>query len=104
MKGAEDSGSGTDSDGTDSNSLVSREIASGLENAPGELDDEVPAANFHAPSKIVLHEKGAVEEESAVDGVGSSGSGNTAGLVGGSTVRIDSPCSASSGAGAGLAV
>jgi len=74
-----------------------------LETAAGELDDKVPAANFHAPSKTVFHENGNVDEESAADGVGTSGSGSTAGLVDGSTAKIDSLGSVRSGAGARLA-
>ena len=54
-------------------------LASGLDNAAGELDDKVPVANFHVPSKTVFHENGTVGEESAADGVGTSGSGSTAG-------------------------
>ena len=103
MDGAEISGSGTDSEWTDSKSFASCEIVSGLENATGELDDKVPAANFHAPSKTAFHENGTVDEESAVDGVGTSGSGSTLGLVDGSAAKIDSLGSVRSGAGAGLA-
>ena len=77
-------------------------LVPGLENAAGELDDNVPAANFHAPSKTVFHENGTVGEESAADGVETSGSGSTAGLVDGSAVKIDSLASVISGAGTGL--
>jgi hypothetical protein len=75
------------------------ESASGLEGAAGELDDNVPDANFHAPSKTVFHEKGTAGEEStvAVDGVGVSDSGSTAGLVDGFTAKIDSLASVRSG-------
>ena len=102
MDGEEISGSGTDSGRTDSKSFASREIASGLESAAGELDDKVPAANFNAPSKTVFHENGTVAEESAADGVGTSGSGSTAGLVDGSAAKIDSLGSVRSGTGTGL--
>jgi hypothetical protein len=74
-----------------------------LETAAGELDDKVPAANFHAPSKTVFHENGTVDEESAADGVVTSGPGSTAGLVDGSAAKTDSLGSVRSGAGAGLA-
>jgi hypothetical protein len=77
-------------------------IASGLRNVAGELDDKVPAANFHAPSTTVFHENGTVGEESAADGVGTSVSGSTAGLVDGSTAKIDSLGSVRSGARVGL--
>jgi hypothetical protein len=73
-----------------------------LEGAAGELDDNVPDANFHAPSKTVFHENGTVEEESAADGVGASGSGSTEGIVDGSAVKIDSLGSVRSGTGAEL--
>jgi hypothetical protein len=67
-EGEESSGSDTESGWTDSNSLVS-----GLDNA-GELDDNVPAANFNAPSNTAFHENATVEGESASEGTGSSGS------------------------------
>src|SRR5712692_2871005 len=102
MDEGEISGSGTDSGRTDSKSFASCEIASGLENAAGELDDKVPAANFHAPSNTAFHENGTVDEESAVDGAGTSGSGSTAGIVDGSAAKIDSLGSVRSSAGAGL--
>jgi hypothetical protein len=73
-----------------------------LEGAAGELDDKVPAANFHAPSKTVFHENGTVDEESTADGVETSGSGNTAGIVDGSAAKIDSLGSVRSGTEAGL--
>ena len=103
MDGAESSGAGTDSGWADSTSLASCEIASGLDTAAGELDDKVPVANFHVPSKTLFHENGTVDEESAADGVGTSGSGSTAGLVDGSAAKTDSLGSVRSGAGAGLA-
>jgi len=74
-----------------------------LETEAGELEDKVPAANFHAPSKTVFHEKGTADEESAADGIGTSGSGSTGGFVDGSTAKTDSLGSVRSGAGAGLA-
>jgi hypothetical protein len=82
VNGTERSGSVVNSAGIDPNSLASGVIASGLENAPGELGDEFPMANFHTPSKIVLHENGIVEKDSATEGAGTSVSGRTAGLVG----------------------
>jgi hypothetical protein len=68
-EGEESSGSDTDSGWTDSNSPVS-----GLDNAAGELDDNVPAANFNAPSNTAFHENATVEGESASEGTGTSGS------------------------------
>jgi len=78
------------------------ESASGLEGAAGELDDNVPEANFHAPSKTVFHENGTVDEDSSLDGVGASGSGSTEGIVDGSAAKIDSPGSVRSGTGTEL--
>jgi hypothetical protein len=100
VNGTESSGSGADSVRADSNFLASSEPASGLENPAGELDDEVPMANFHAPSNMVFHENGAVKVESAADGAETSGSGSTAAPTGGSTVRIDSLVSGTGPAGA----
>jgi hypothetical protein len=45
-----------------------------LDNAAGELDDKVPAANFNAPSNTAFHENGTVGGESAAEGIGTSGS------------------------------
>jgi hypothetical protein len=73
-----------------------------LDGAAGELDDKVPAANFHAPSKMVLQENGTVDEESTGDGVETSGSGSTEGIVDGSVAKIDSLGSVRSGTGAEL--
>ena len=70
--------------------------------AAGELEDNVPAANFHAPSKTVLHENGAVDEESPGEGVESSGSGSAEGIVDGSVAKIDSLGPVRSGTGAEL--
>jgi len=61
-----------------------------LAGAAGELDDNVPEANFHAPSNTVFHENGTVGEESSADGVGASGSGSTVGIVDGSAAKTDS--------------
>jgi hypothetical protein len=72
-----------------------------LEGAAGELDD-VPDANFHAPSKTVFHENGTVAEESSVAGVGTSGSGSTEGIVDGSVAKIDSLGSVGSDTGDGV--
>jgi len=103
LDGERRAGSGTNSGGSESiSSLPCKESTSGLEGAAGELDDNVPDANFHAPSKTVFHEKGTAEEESAVDGGGSSGSGTTSGLADGSTAKVDSLGSVRSGTGAGL--
>jgi hypothetical protein len=85
-----------------SESLASCEIASCLGTAAGELDDKVPAENFHAPSNTVFHENGTVGEESAADGVWTSGSGSSAGLVDGSAAKTDSLGSVRSGAEVGL--
>jgi len=74
-----------------------------LETAAGELDDKVPVANFNAPSKTVFHENGTVDEESAADGVWTSGSGSTGGFVDGATAKTDSLGSVRSGTGVGLA-
>jgi uncharacterized protein with beta-barrel porin domain len=73
-----------------------------LETEAGELEDKVPAANFHAPSNTVFHENGTVDEESAADGVWTSGFGSSAGLVDGSAAKTDSLGSVRSGAEAGL--
>jgi hypothetical protein len=73
-----------------------------LENAAGELNDNVPVANFNTPSKTVFHENGTVGEESVADGIGASGSGSTAGTIDGSAAKIDSLGSVRSGTGAGL--
>jgi hypothetical protein len=78
------------------------ESAFGSEGAAGELDDNVPEANFHAPSKTVFHENGTVGEESSADGVGASGSGSTEGIADGSAAKIDSPGSVRSGTGTDL--
>ena len=102
MNGAESSGSGIDSGRTDSNSLASCKLESDLDDAVGELDDKVPAAIFHAPSKTVFHENGAVSEASVADGVGTSDSGSSAGLVDGSAAKVDSLGSVRSDTGAGL--
>ena len=104
MDGEVSAGPGTDSDWTDSTSCASCETESGLEGAVDELDDNVPEANFHAPSKTVLHENGTVGEESAVDVVGASGSGSTEGIVDGSAAKIDSLGSVRSGAETGLGI
>ena len=64
--------------------------------------DNVPVANFHAPSKTVFHENGTVDVESAADGAGTSGSGSTEGIVDGSAAKIDSLGSVRSGTGTGL--
>jgi hypothetical protein len=45
-----------------------------LDNAVGELDDNVPAANFNAPSNTAFQENGTVDGESAAEGVGNSDS------------------------------
>ena len=68
----------------------------------GELGSKVPAAIFHAPSKTVFHENGTVGVESEEDGVGTSDSGSSAGLVDGSAAKVDSLGSVRSGTGAGL--
>jgi hypothetical protein len=73
-----------------------------LDVAAGGLDDNVPAANFHAPSKTVFHENGTVDEESPGEGVESSGSGSTEGIVDGSVGKIDSLGSVRSGTGSEL--
>jgi hypothetical protein len=78
------------------------ESASDLEGAAGELDDTVPDANFHAPSKTVFHENGTVGEDSSIDGMGASGSGSTEGIVDGSAANIDSLGSVRSDTGTGL--
>ena len=80
-------------------STACEESSSGLEGAAGELDDNVPEANFHAPSKTVFHENGIVDEDSAVDGIGASGSGSTEGIVDGSAAKTDSLGSVRSGTG-----
>ena len=102
MDGGASAGSGMDSDRTDSTSFTSCETASGLGLVADELDDNVPEANLHAPSKTVFHENGTVDEESVADGVETSVSGSTAGLVDGSTEKVDSLGSARSGTGTGL--
>ena len=103
MDGEESSGTGIDSGWIDSNSLAScKLVLPGLEGAAGELDDKVPAANFHAPSKMVFHENGTVDTESRGEGVESSGSGSTEGIVDGSVAKIDSLGSVRSGTGAEL--
>ena len=99
MDGVESSASGR----TGSNSLASCKLAYGLDNAVGELDDRVPAANFHAPSKMLFHESGVADEESAAGEVGASGTGSSAGLVDGSAAKIDSLGSVRSGVEARLA-
>jgi hypothetical protein len=98
----ENSGSGTDSGRTDSNSLASCKLVPGLESAAGELGDKVSPADLHAPSKTVFHENGAIGEESAADRVETSGSGSAAGIVDGSAAKIDSLASVKSGPGTGL--
>ena len=82
--------------------MPSEVSTSGLEGAADELDDNVPEANFHAPSKTVFHENGTVGEESLVDEVGASGSGSSAGLDEGSTAKIDSLGSVGSSTGTEL--
>jgi hypothetical protein len=73
-----------------------------VENTAGELDDNVPVANFNAPSKTVFHENGTAGEELSADGVRTSDSGSTAGLVDGSAEKVDSLGSVKSGTGTGL--
>jgi hypothetical protein len=73
-----------------------------VETAAGELNDNVPGANFNAPSKTMSHENGAGGEESAAGGVGTSDSGCTEVIVDGSTIKIDSLGSVRSGTGTRL--
>jgi hypothetical protein len=61
-----------------------------LENELGELGVEVPAPNFHAPSKTEFHENGTEKEESALEGIGTSGAESTLKLAGGSTATLTS--------------
>jgi hypothetical protein len=80
---------------TDFPSFASCEIASGLENVAGQLDDKAPAAYFTAPSKtVVSHENWLMGKESAADVVGISGSAE---IVGDSAAKIDSLSSVGSG-------
>ena len=87
---AEIAGAGSDSGRTDSTSDASCEITSGLECTVDKLDGNVAVTNFNASSKTVFHEKGVVGNESAPDGVETSGSGSTIGFVDGSTEKTDS--------------
>ena len=102
MDREEASESGTDSDRTDSNSLASCKLVPDVEDAAGEFDDKVSAANFHASSKTVFHENGTVGVESAEDGGETSESGITAGIADGSAAKIDSLGSVKSDTGTGL--
>jgi hypothetical protein len=102
MDGEGSAGPGTDSDWTDSTSFASCETESGLEGAVDEFDNNVPEANFHAPSKTVFQENGTVGEESSVGGVETSGSGSTEGIVDGSVAKTDSLGSVGSDTGDGV--
>ena len=73
-----------------------------MKSAADELDCNVPATNFTAPSKTVFHENGTLGVESAAGGVETSGSGSTAGIADGSAVKIDSLGSVKSGTGTGF--
>ena len=91
LDGEKSSESGRDSVRSESMSSTGCDVSSsGLGGAAGELDDNVPDANFHAPSKTVFHENGTVGVESSADGVGASGSGSTVGIVDGSAAKTDS--------------
>jgi len=102
MGGEENAESGTDSRRTESTSSAFCTTASDMEPVAGELNDNVPGENFNASSKTVSHENGTVDEESAADGVGTSDSGPTAGIVDGSIPKIDSLGSVRSGTGTRL--
>jgi hypothetical protein len=58
----------------DSNSLTSCSLVPSSDSGAGELDDELPASNFHGPPNRVFHENAASGEESAAGGVETSGS------------------------------